>query len=68
MIFKYDWAIRQYLLRLVTPSEDLIPTEFAETKLVKAGITDLKSIQQFSKISVVKGKIITPKNTIWQSK
>ena len=68
MIFKYDWAVRQYLLRLVTPSEDLIPTEFAETKLVKAGITDLKSIQQFSKISVVKGKIITPKNTIWQSK
>ena len=41
MIFRYDWTIRQYLLRLVTPSEDLIPFESADTKLSKAGITNL---------------------------
>ena len=64
MIFRYDWAIRQYILRLVTPPEDLIPFESTDTKFSKASITNLKNIQESSKISVIKGKIITSKKTI----
>jgi hypothetical protein len=68
-IFHKEWGFRQILLRLVIPSEDIIEEENAEEELSKLKIENIEEdCQQFSKMWVWKGKIISTKTAINHSR
>lgn len=57
-MFNKDWMLRQILLVIVAPQEDVVSRAKAEELPEKYGIDDISSSQIFSHIHINAGKIL----------